>query len=486
MKKIIALLLCTIMILSLAACGSSAAPAGTTAGAGTTGAANDSTEGQFLVGYSKVNITPSYSVPLRGYGDTEKRMSTGYTDYIYATCVAITGTNGETVLAYGIDLTNAFNNCFPGYREKVAKKVGIPVENVHMSCSHMHSGCDMTNTVIPSVNQYIRDCEKWFIEAAKEAMEDRKPATIQYASVATKNLNFVRRYYRADGTPAGDNYGDFSTAPIERHESEVDNQLQVIKFLRETDKDIILANFQTHPHRNGGSKNTNMTADIPGVFRTELETKLDVEVVYFTGASGNVNPTSRISEENITKDYKEQGQALAKYVLDMEGQYTDIPVGPVYTLTQEFTGPTDHSMDDKLEAAQYLQSQLDSGKNFNELKDYAQEHGINSKYTPGCIIRKAKEGPTRTTGVFAFSVSTLGFAVVPFEMFDSNGKFVKDNSPFTATFVLTCANQHNTYLPSALGFQNGGYEVDQSHYAPGTGEVIADLYVEMLTELHNK
>jgi hypothetical protein len=83
-------------------------------------------------------------------------------------------------------------------------------------------------------------------------------------------------------------------------------------------------------------------------------------------------------------------------------------------------------------------------------------------------------------------VSSLGFAVVPFEMFDTNGKFVKDNSPFTATFVLTCANQHNTYLPSALGFQNGGYEVDQSHYAPGTGEVIADLYVEMLTNLHNR
>ena len=487
MKKFFAILLCFVMLLGLVACGSSDAPEGSSAGNAaetTTGTAG--TEGQFLVGYAKVDITPSYSVPLRGYGDTAKRMSTGYTDPIYATCVAITGTNGETVLAYGIDLTNAFSNCFPDYREKIAKKIGIPVENVHLSCSHMHSGCDMTNTAVSSVNDYIRDCEKWFIKAAEQAMEDRCPATIQYASAATKNLNFVRRYYRSDGTPAGDNYGDFSTAPIERHESEVDNQLQVIKFLRQDDKDIILANFQTHPHRNGGSKNTNITADIPGVFRNELENQLGVEVVYFTGASGNVNPTSRISEENITKNYKEQGQALAKYVIDLEGQYTDIPVGPVYALTQEFTGPTDHSSDDKLDAALYMKEQLDSGKSFNELKDYAQKHGINSKYSPACIIRKANEAPTRTTGVFAFSVSTLGFAVVPFEMFDTNGKFVKDNSPFTATFVLTCANQHNTYLPSALGYQNGGYEVDQTHFAPGTGEVIADLYVEMLTELHNK
>lgn len=484
MKKLACYFLTLCLLFGLCACGSqgSETPA-------TNGQQADATEGAhsgFMVGYSKVNITPSYPVPLRGYGNTSKRMSTGYTDYIYATCVAITGTNGETVIAYGIDLTNAFSNCFPDYREKVAKEIGISVDNVHLSCSHMHSGCDMTNTSAPGVNEYIRDMEKWLIQAAEEAMEDRCPATIQYASAATKNLNFVRRYYRTDGTPAGDNYGSFSNAPIDRHESEVDNQLQVIKFVREDDKDVLMANFQTHPHRNASSKNTNMTADIPGVFRTELENELDVEVVYFTGASGNVNPTSRISEENITKDYKEQGKALAKYVLDMEGNYTDIPVGPVYALSIEFTGPTDHSQDDKVNAARYMQDLLDKGENFNDHLDYAKEHGINSQFSPSCIIRKANAADTRTTGLYAFSVASLGFAVVPFEMFDSNGKFVKDNSPFDATFVLTCANEHNTYLPSALGFENGGYEVDQSHFAPGTGEVVADKYVEMLTTLHGK
>jgi len=482
MKKLISLLLCSVLLLSLVAC---AAGSGTDAPNATTGAAAG-TDGEFLVGYGKVSITPEYSVPLRGYGNPRERMSTGFVDYIYATCVAITGTNGETVIAFGIDLTNAFSNCFPDYREKIANACGIPVENVHMSCSHMHSGCDMTLTSIPAVQDYVRDCEGWFIECAKKAMEDRKPATIGYAEAYTKNLNFVRRYYRSDGTPAGDNYGNFSEAPIEKHESEVDNQLQLIKFFREDGKDIIMANFQMHPHRNGGSKNTNITADIVGVFRNELENQLGVHAIYFTGSSGNVNPTSRISEENITKDYKEQGQALAKYAIDLEGKYTDVPVGPVYALTQEFTGPTDHSQDHLLEAANYMQQQLDAGKTFDDLKDYAQEHGINSKFAPACIIRKAKADPTRTTGVFAFSVGNLGFAVVPFEMFDTNGKFVKDNSPFSATFILTCANQHNTYLPSALGYQNGGYEVDQTHYAPGTGEVIADLYVEMLTTLKNK
>ena len=486
MKRLICMLLLVCLLLSLCACGSSEKEPEGTKTAAQTPADGNSTDGQFLVGYGKVNITPEYSVPLRGYGNTSKRMSTGFVDYIYATCVAITGTNGETVIAFGIDLTNAFSNCFPGYRQKVADAVGIPVENVHLSCSHMHSGCDMTNTAVPSVNTYIRDCEAWFIECAEMAMADQKPATIGYAEAYTENLNFVRRYYREDGSPAGDNYGLFSDSPIVAHESEVDNQLQLIKFYREDGKDIIMANFQMHPHRNAGSTNTNMTADIVGVFRNELETQLGVHAIYFTGSSGNVNPTSRIKEENITNDYNEQGQALAKYAIDLEGKYTDIPVGPVHAITQEYTGPTDHTQDHKLEAAKYLQNAMNGGADFNEYLEYAEEHGINSKHAVSAIITKANEPATRTTGVFAFSVSNLGFAVVPFEMFDTNGMFIKENSPFAATFVLTCANQHNTYLPSALGFQNGGYEVDQSKFAPGTGEIIADLYVQLLTDLHSK
>lgn len=480
MKRAIAIFLCSVMLLGLVACGSSGSAPGTTA------AADTEANSEFMVGYSRVNITPEYSVPLRGYGNVSERMSTGFSDYIYATCAAITDAEGNTVIFYGIDLTNAFSNCFPGYREAVAEAAGIPVDNVHMSCSHMHAGCDMTATSLPGVSEYIRDMEKWLIEAAEDALADRKPATMHYATAYTENLNFVRRYYREDGSPAGDNYGNFSDSPIARHESEVDNQLQLLKFVREDGKDIIMANFQTHPHRASSSKTTDITADLVGVFRTELENQLGVHVLYFTGPSGNVNPTSRIKSENITADYREQGKALAQYAIDLEGKYTEIPVGPVRTTSVEFTGDTDHSQDHKLVAAKQVLAWKNEGKTFDECKDYMEEHGINSFHAPSAIISKASEPATRTTGLWAFAVGDISFCVIPFEMFDTNGMFIKDNSPFTATFLLTCANTHNTYLPSALGFQNGGYEVDQSKYGPGNGEKVADEYVAMLNLLKSE
>ena len=134
-------------------------------------------------------------------------------------------------------------------------------------------------------------------------MADRAPANLLIGSAKTKNLNFVRRYVLEGNIVAGyqSDLNDLGL-PIIGHESEVDNELQILKFDRAESgkKDIIMANFQAHPHRDSGAGTTLYTANIVGFFRTELEEKQNVHVLYFTGASGNVNASSQIPEENIT------------------------------------------------------------------------------------------------------------------------------------------------------------------------------------------
>ena len=94
MKKIFALVLCVLMTLSLlAGCGSS----------------KDSAKKveSFSVGYAKADITPTDSVPLRGYGDAMERFSEGYLEPMYATCVAFADADGAKVLLISTDLTNS-------------------------------------------------------------------------------------------------------------------------------------------------------------------------------------------------------------------------------------------------------------------------------------------------------------------------------------------------------------------------------------------
>ena len=59
---------------------------------------------EIRVGFGRTDITPDCSVPLAGFGNVSKRMSTGYLDRIYTTCIAISDPQGSTVLLFGSDL----------------------------------------------------------------------------------------------------------------------------------------------------------------------------------------------------------------------------------------------------------------------------------------------------------------------------------------------------------------------------------------------
>ena len=79
----------------------------------------------------------------------------------------------------------------------------------------------------------------------------------------------------------------------------------------------------------------------------------------------------------------------------------------------------------------------------------------------------------------------LAFVTFPGEMYDTLSVRIEDNSPFKTTLMLGYCYHHIGYLPSAAAYKYGSYEVDVTRFAPGTGETVADTYVEMLKELKN-
>lgn len=53
------------------------------------------------------------------------------------------------------------------------------------------------------------------------------------------------------------------------------------------------------------------------------------------------------------------------------------------------------------------------------------------------------------------------------------------------TFVVTCSQNHDGYLPSELGWEVESYESMITRWARGTAEELAKEYVNMLTEMKN-
>ena len=484
MKKLISILLLLAMAVSLLACGASEGGAAQ-GGAAQSGTGFSLKEGQLAVGYGKVNITPEDSVPLGGFGNTSQRMSTGFRTYLYATCIAITDAEGNTAIIYGMDLVSSNAGVFDTVRNSLSQEYGIPVTNIITSASHMHSGPDMSSNEL-SIQRYAPILGQYLKDAAKLAMEDRAPADMYITTTMTEGLNFVRRYklegdiyvgYQSDVTESG--------LAVIGYETEADHSLQLVKFDRGADKNpVMIANFQTHPHRDDSGKDTLMNYNLVGVFREEIETKLGYDVLYLTGASGNINPESPIAEHNITKDFFEQGKALAQYAIQADDTYEKVNGGKVQSATGHFEGKINHTEDHMVAIARAAQVVWQQTNSVAEVRKQFLAQGIHSPYHAGAIISKAAMGDSMGFDVWAISIGDVGFAVAPYEMFDTNGTFIKENSPKKMTIVATCANGGNGYFPSEIAWEHGGYEPDTTRYVRGSAENLANIYVDLLTQLN--
>ena len=338
-------------------------------------------------------------------------------------------------------------------------------------------------------------------KAIRLAVEDLKPSELYVNTVTTEALSFVRHYVANDenGTIVGDNYNDAvgKAYGYAGHESESDKEMRLVKFVREDGDDIILVNFQAHPHMGTSSASTDVHSDWPGVMRDAVTEKLGAQCIYFSGAGGNLNSTSRISEENVSTDFRDHGKRAANYVISAEDSYTKVDTGSIVCKEITVTYEADHSMDYLLEQAKVVASARSKSTEAAKaaLANYPELHSI---YHASAIVTKAALGPTRDVTLSVISVGDIAFTVHPYEMFDTNGMELRAGTvgnenydaedqlanPYKMTIITTLSNGTHGYVPSLLGYTNGGYSTDITKFAPGTGEQLVGDYLRLLNELH--
>ena len=84
--------------------------------------------GFYRVGYCRVDITPTESVPLAGIGRSSQRMSRCVRDPLYASCFAITDETGKTVILMTMDLQRGLSRTVDKVRAAVTERFGIPAD----------------------------------------------------------------------------------------------------------------------------------------------------------------------------------------------------------------------------------------------------------------------------------------------------------------------------------------------------------------------
>ena len=492
MKKIIALCLVFCLALGLVACGSSSGAAGTTGAAGEGTTAGNG--GVFMAGFGMENITPKNSVPMASYGDSRDRMSTGIYTYLEARAVAVQDANGGLLIFAVGDLSWCPKVLGSNIRTKMSKELGIDPAYIILSGTHTHSSVDTGLTDIPAVAEFNNQYIDGMCKAIREAVADLKPAEVYVGSVMTENMNQVRRYIMDDGSLDGDNAYGTGTKRVE-HETQADGELQVLKFVREGGKDIVITNFQAHPHLEGKTKN--LSSQTVGAIRDEVAAKFDALTLHWQGAAGNLNTAGSLEGE---KPYESSpagvnayGKAMANYVGTIYDSMNKVETGFVQVREVVYTGKVNHSYDNVVTEAKAVQDYFNNGHTAGETATFAHqlsaekglERRINSYFHANRIVGNANLGQTQDMTLYAWSFGDIGGVVLPYELFDTSGMQVKTQSPFARTFIVGYSYpSYVGYIPTAEGFANGGYEADNSTFAAGTAEGMVENYLNMLRDMH--
>ncbi|MBR5739042.1 MAG: neutral/alkaline non-lysosomal ceramidase N-terminal domain-containing protein [Lachnospiraceae bacterium] len=455
-------------------------------------------EKTMLCGYARTDITPDFPVPLASYGNELKRISTGVLNPLFFTAVALTDPAGQDMLLMSYDISQANQHFTTMLKDYVQEAYGLGPEFVHLSGTHTHASVS-TNWWLEGWEEVLQGYLKTLFEKAKktiaEALADRKPAKMFYGETETEGLNFVRHYVDKTTTPwtsIGDNFGDWDkTHPIE-HRKKADPTMRLIRFARteENDdpaKDVFLVNWQAHNHISSSGKTTLIAADWSGAFRDAMEERKNCLFAFFQGCAGNLNPKSRIAEENRTLDYAEYGGFLADYATAVYDSLTEAKDLKIRSIRREFTFPSNKAPEELVRHAEEVRKfWRENSMSSKAAKEFAKPFGISSIFHANAIVRSQNYEENQTVFINAYAIGEVGWTTCPDEMFDRTGEEIRAASPFKMTFTQGYTDGVAGYLPYAEAYDYGCYEACTTRFAKGAAEAMRDQLIGMLKELHQE
>ena len=230
-----------------------------------------------------------------------------------------------------------------------------------------------------------------------------------------------------------------------------------------------------------------MSADYPGTMRNHVEGSLGCHCAFFQGACGNLVPKSQIPDEMIVPyEHFPYGRKMAEFVLDcLRENMRPVQAGPIRMIQHEYVGIINHEDDHRVADAEAAREGFYDIPTPAERRARLNQYGFNSVLHANAVINRSRLDKTKEMELFAVGIGDISFATTPIEMFNSNGRYVKDNTPFEMTFMMAYSNGSYSYIPDEHAFGYDCYEHNTCNFVKGTGEDIASTHVKLLNQLKN-
>ncbi|MDO4736867.1 MAG: neutral/alkaline non-lysosomal ceramidase N-terminal domain-containing protein [Bacteroidia bacterium] len=407
--------------------------------------------GSLYYNYKVADITPEGSVALAGYS-MRKGLSTGVHTPLKTRCLVIASAS-EKVCIISNDLHEISPLTADSLRAEISKQSGMPAGNIFIHCTHTHSASAVEGRWTKEGNpnyEYAVEVKNTIVNNAVEAIADvdsYAPFTMELA-MGEGSINYNRKDKNAH----------------------TDRDVYVLRLLDKEGKPVLsLVNYACHPVcLHSGSKV--VSTDFPGFTVRELEKHWGGNVMYFSGASGNSNPTDSLSRHYAYAEYK--GKKLAEDIKDIAFEKVKTS-GELKVCNKEARLPflADTITVELIE--NHIKEVIASG-----LFTYGtQTSEVESWSVP--VLEAVKSGKVKNYLPLKVSAVNIGGVVFVFSQGEPYMEYqtkLRSEFPATPIFFAAYTNGQNTYLPSKVAYTSEIYDYDTKliHVDIGTPYPLSD------------
>mgnify|MGYP000703193831 CR=1 FL=1 len=395
----------------------------------------------------KVDITPKNTQWLMGYG---ARQSTGVLDAIHHRILAMDDGKGTQVFLVASDLCVFSPSVYDDFTRDLEKETGIKPRQVWWTVTHTHSSPELGPPGVYDVLLKGRSDHPWdreylslVTQALKrgilEAREKLAPARV-LSGVGFSRANINRRSRDVDGTIS------LGLNP----DGVVDTQLGLLRIEPAAAGGTpiaLVANYAMHGTVLGG-RSMLVSGDGPGIVADYVEKKTGSIMLFVNSAAGNLAPIYSTQESSRGRQLGEFRVLLGDRVLETNAKLTK-PMREFTLGLDEITVET------------------------------ARREGLG--WPPDLAAYAAGD-----TGVkIPVRILRMGDTVMwgaPVELFCEIAMRVRKESGYRNTFFFGYANGWLGYLPTAVAFQEGGYEPRTSPFTPRVEKDFGDAVVKAIRQ----
>ena len=440
-------------------------------------------------GYARIDITPPLGVNISGY--FVERIASTVLDPLEACALAVSD-GKKTAVLITLDTLGLYEDIADAWREAIAEKAGIAVEDIYVHATHTHQGPNTRTGCENPLNQaYIAYLAHKVEDVALLAIADLAPAKMGFGTREAKNVAFIRRYRMKDGTaktnPGVDNPD--IVAPI----GTTDERVHLLRFDREGKDTLLLVNFANHPDVVGG---TGISGDWPAMTRRFTEKAIDgVKCILFNGAQGDVNhvnvhPTKGDFNDMFNDfDGCSRGYGHARHiarvvtgaVLSAYDKVEYVDVDNIRTKNVTVDIPSNKATPEELILAHKYNDLHLAGKD-DEIP-YKAMMLTTVVAEAGRMVRLENAPDNFPMPLSAVAIGPVALFGIPGEPFTGVGRGIKEAEGW-AMVIPTCnTNNSKGYFPMKDSYEEGGYEARSSNFKAGAAERIVEEGLKILASL---